>query len=172
MKEIVDLYNEQGEIIGKVDKNEAHKKGLLHKTIHAWILNKNNELLIQKRCSKKDYFPNVWDVSIGGHIDRGESSIDCVIREAREELGLNLRDSDIKYLFTVKEELTYKDINCREFADVFLIKKDIDITNLVYQEEEVEKTKFIKVEEFLKNCYNDNTFPHIEEYKKLVNYLK
>ena len=171
MKEIVDLYNENGKVIGQVEKSEAHKKGLLHKTIHVWILNNNNELLLQKRCEKKDYFPLYWDVSIGGHIESGESSTDCAIREAKEELGLSLSKDDFKYLFTVKEELVYNDINCKEFADVFLVKKDINIKDLKYQKEEVENAKFIKLEEFFKICKSKSVFPHLEEYEKLKNYL-
>lgn len=171
MSEIVDLYNDNGKIIGKVEKNEAHHKGLLHKTIHVWILNKNKELLLQKRCAKKDYFPLYWDVSIGGHIKSGEEPIECAIREAKEELGLSLNKEDFKYLFTVKEELTYKDINCKEFADVFLIRKDIKLEDLKYQEDEVENSKFIKLEEFFKICNSKYYFPHTEEYKKLNKYL-
>ena len=167
MEEIVELLNENGKIIGKTNKKEAHKNGLWHKTIHLWIINSNNEILVQKRCDKKDYFPNVWDCSVGGHIDYGETPVNCALREASEELGLNLNEEDLSYLFTVKEELKFNDINCKEFADVFVVKKDINLNDLVYQKEEVENTKYIKLKEFFDNCFTNKFFPHIDEYEKL-----
>lgn len=171
MSEMLDLLNKNGEKIGKISKNEAHQKGLWHKTIHAWIINSNNEILVQKRCEKKDYYPLVWDCSIGGHISFGETPLTSAVREAREELGLNLNESDFKYVFTVKEELTYKDINCKEFADVFIVNKDVNLNKLKFQKEEVESAKFIKLKEFFNNCFTNKFFPHIEEYEKLTKYF-
>ena len=38
---------------------------------------------------KKDTQPGKWDTSVGGHISPGESVAEALIRESREELGLN-----------------------------------------------------------------------------------
>ena len=88
--EIIDQYNYIGEKIGTVDKEIAHQKGLWHKSVHVWILNDKNEILLQYRCADKKLYPNTWDVSFAGHISAGESSIDAVIREGKEELGIKV----------------------------------------------------------------------------------
>ena len=68
VKEIIDEYNYRGEKIGVVDKDIAHEKGLWHKSVHVWLINDKNEILLQYRCAEKKLYPNTWDISFAGHI--------------------------------------------------------------------------------------------------------
>ena len=52
-KEMVDQLNNLGEKIGVVDKDIAHKKGLWHRSIHVWLVNNDNKILLQHRCAEK-----------------------------------------------------------------------------------------------------------------------
>ena len=96
--EIIDQYNYIGEKIGTVDKEIAHEKGLWHKSVHVWIVNDKNEILLQYRSADKKLYPNTWDVSFAGHISAGESSIDAVIREGKEELGIKVDLNNLNYI--------------------------------------------------------------------------
>ena len=49
-----------------------------------FIFNEQNEILL---CHRLDY--NLWNLP-GGTMELGESPWECVIREAREETGLNV----------------------------------------------------------------------------------
>ena len=88
--EMIDQYNLRGEKINVIDKAEAHKLGLWHKAIHVWVVNDNNEILLQYRCKDKSFYPNTWDCSFAGHIGTGESSLETVLREGKEELGIDI----------------------------------------------------------------------------------
>lgn len=46
-------------------------------------------MLLCHRHPGRKWYPNVWDVP-GGHIDPGESRIDALVRELREELGIEI----------------------------------------------------------------------------------
>ena len=56
--------------------------------VHVLVFNKRKEILLQKRSLLKDKFAGAWDSSAAGHLDAGESYDDCVVRELKEELGI------------------------------------------------------------------------------------
>ena len=105
MEELVDLLNANGEKIGVVEKSEAHKRGLWHRVVHIWILNSNRQLLIQKRSKQKSFYPNVWDVSVGGHVGAGENAVDASLREVFEEIGVSLSAKDLEFLFSFADQI-------------------------------------------------------------------
>ena len=165
-KEIIDELNEQGEVIGQIDKDLAHKEGRLHKAIH---LNKNNEVLLQYRCKDKKLYPDTWDVSVGGHVAAFEDTKDACVREAKEELGIDIKVKDLEYITTLREELLYKDINSQELVDVFMIKKDIKIKDIKLQEEEVGSVKYVSINELFSLIDNNELLPHGEEFNVIKN---
>ena len=169
--ELIDLLNEKGKRIGTIDKAIAHRDGLWHRSVHVWIVNSKGEMLFQKRCADKNFFPNFWDCSFSGHIAAGESSAMAAVREGKEEIGLDVRDKELQFLFTFKEELIWDNINSKEFVDVYLIKKDIEEKDLCYQKEEVAEAKFFDIGWMYKNIKNPEFFPHYEEYEMLKEYL-
>ena len=61
-----------------------------HRAIHVLVFNSRGQVFLQKRSMKKDRQPGVWDSSASGHLNTGESYDDCAVREAREEIGLEL----------------------------------------------------------------------------------
>ena len=56
------------------------------------------ELLWQKRSPKVDRNANMWDVSAGGHMNYGETLIEAVTREAREEIGIEVSPEDLEFV--------------------------------------------------------------------------
>lgn len=170
--EMIDQYNMRGEKIGVVDKMIAHRDGLWHKSVHVWIINENGEVLLQYRCSDKSLYPDTWDASFAGHIGAGESSIEAVIREGKEELGIDVDLEKLEYIFTNKEILVYNDIDSREYVDIFILRQDIKVEDLVYQEEEVGGSKYVNTEEFFDLAENDKLFPHEVEYNVLKKVLR
>jgi len=167
--EMIDWLNEKGEVVGTIDKAVAHKDGSWHRSVHVWVINNKGEILLQKRCADKKFFPNVWDVSFAGHVGAGESSLISAIREGKEELGINVDTTKMKFLFTNKEKLVYKNITSNEFVDVYLLTQQIDIKDLSYQIEEVAGAKYIPLKQFVKLSRNHapELLDHYEECEKL-----
>ena len=103
--ELLDVLDENGNKTGEVEeRSEIYRKGLWHRSSHIWIINDNNELLVQKRNPEKSTFPNMWAISVAGHVDSGETSLDTAIRELKEELNLDAKKEELEYLFTIKRE--------------------------------------------------------------------
>ena len=86
--EVFDIVNDSDKVIGYASRNEVHKRGLKHRSVHLLIFNKQGSVLLQKRSMKKDTFPETWDSSVSGHVDSGETYDEALIRESWEELGV------------------------------------------------------------------------------------
>ena len=170
--EIIDEYNLRGEKIGVVDKSIAHEKGLWHKSIHVWIINSKNQILLQYRCKDKNLYPDTWDCSFAGHITTGEDSIQSVLREGKEEIGIDVDLDKLEYIMTNKESLNYENIKSNEFVDVFMLRQDFNLENINFQLEEVSDAKYVSVREFFNLIDNDKLFPHKIEYMVLKEILK
>ena len=170
--EIIDQYNYIGEKIGTVEKEIAHEKGVWHKSEHVWIFNDKNEILLQYRCADKKLYPNTWDVSFAGHISAGESSIDAVIREGKEELGIKVDLNKLNYVFTNREKIKYEQINSKEFVDIYLLRQNIELDKIKFQEEEVSDAKYVSINEFFRLAKENKIMPHESEYAVIEKILK
>lgn len=153
MEELFDVYNRYGEKTGDVvARGEAHRTGACHRVIHLWIVNEHGQVLIQQRSADKDAGANLWYVSVGGHIAHGEGIEETLIRETREELGLDITGmlKSIEYLYSFKETLIEQDglFWDEEFFDVFVLRANFAIEALVLQKEEVQAAKYVAYEAF------------------------
>ncbi len=177
MEEQLDILNERAEKTGQSRSyNEAHRDGLMHRSVHIWFLNSQGQILFQKRKKDRIAYPSYWDISVSGHISAGQTSIEAAQMETEEEIGLTLPAEAYIYLFTVEQHIA---LNNRthvdnEFQDVFVVYSDIDISKLKLSEEEVEEVRWIDIGEFERwvKEKEETLVPHEEEYKKLLEYLK
>ena len=77
--EWLDVVDEKGNPTGeRVERKEAHRRGIRHRTSHVWILREQEgevQVLLQKRSQGKDSHPGCYDISSAGHIPAGEEWI-------------------------------------------------------------------------------------------------
>lgn len=176
MEEQIDILNSKGEKTGKtLSYTETHKTGSIHRTVHVWFLNSKKQLLLQKRSKSKRAYPGAWDISVGGHISAGQTSLEAAKRETEEELGKTLPDEAFTLLFTVRQPRTEhkKDFIDEEFNDVYLVKYDADISDFSVQKDEVDEIRWINLDEFKRWIAGNGepTVPHPEEYRLLLERL-
>ena len=88
-EEIFDVVDANDEVTGTATRGEVHARALLHRAVHVFVFNKRGDLLLQKRSLLKDRHPGVWDSSVSGHLDSGESYEAAAIRELGEEMGIS-----------------------------------------------------------------------------------
>jgi len=97
MEEQVILVNEKDEELGLMPKMEAHEKAVLHRAFSVFILNDNNELMLQQRASHKYHSPLLWTNTCCSHQRKGESNIEAGKRRLMEEMGFTC---ELKELFS------------------------------------------------------------------------
>jgi len=161
MDEYIDIVDANGIPTGKSElKSIIHKKGYYHNTAHIWFYTKRGEILLSQRSSKKTICPLMWDVSVAGHIDAGETVIEAAVRETKEEIGLTIIKSGLQKIGVFECFQNYNNgIIDNEFHHTFIAELKTPIENLTPQEEEVEALKLISLDEFkwfINYINNDN----------------
>ncbi len=98
------LVNLEDKKIGNATKEKVHKDLLLHRAITVFIFNDQNQLLITQRSKKKELWPLFWESSYSTHVFNGDSYEISVIRRAKEELNVNIKEIKLisKFKYTVK----------------------------------------------------------------------
>ena len=156
--ELLDVLDDNGLKTGITkDKDEIYKTGEWFRSVHIWIVNDNNELLLQKRSLYKTTFPNLWAVSVSGHVMAGETSIQAVIREVKEELDIDINSNQCKYLFTIRRQNIFNNCINRVYDDVYIVKLNIDVVNANIQRTELNEIKYFNLynlKDMLENYLN------------------
>lgn len=163
MKEKWDIYNEEKRQTGKKCFSDVRKlkSGEYHLVVTAIILNENNEILISKRAGYKTH-PNMWECC-GGSVRSGESSLEGMLREIKEELGIVFNKREAMYLKTIKSEENH------DFKDLWVFKRNIKDNEITKPDGEVIDTKWVKIEEFNKMLNNNEFVPTIDFNEDLYN---
>lgn len=171
MEEYFDVLSEKGEFINKVETREnCHKQGLWHKAVAIYMINSKNQVLLQKRSASKKLWPNLWDVTAGGHVLAGEFGFESIIRELKEELGINIEKSDILFIGSSISENLKGDVINRHFNEYYVVNKDIDASSLTLQTEEVSDVKWFEKEDVINRI--NNGFDGITDKDGCWDYLK
>jgi isopentenyl-diphosphate delta-isomerase len=95
--EYVVLVDEQDNPIGKMEKQQAHIEGLLHRAFSIFIFNSEKKLLLQKRASSKYHCGGLWTNSCCSHPRENENIQDAANRRLAEEMGMQC---SLKPIFT------------------------------------------------------------------------
>jgi len=175
--EYIDVIDEQGKNTGeKIEKSKIYNgEDSWHRTIHVMIVNSKNEVLLQKRSNSKRVCPGLWDLSISSHVKAGEECIDAVKREALEELGINIEEENLEYLFELKSD-NFEDggVVYKEFCNVYILRLDIKLEDMILQEEEVEAVKWMSLNDFahMVSSKSKDLINSYQMYEGIVNKLK
>ena len=158
--ELLEYFDEKNEkSLGIAERDYIHKNNFWHREVAVWVLNEKNELLLQRRSSKKKQGANKFSIT-AGHIDVKEEATIAAIREIKEEIGLDFSVEDLNVIDIYKNE---QDGNyC--FSYTYLVKTDKKIEDMTMQEEEVSELKFISIEELEEKIKNvDEEIPLVKK---------
>ena len=140
--ELWDIYDFHRQKTGKLHARGINLgDGEYHLTVHACIFNAEGKMLIQKRQPFKKGWSGLWDITVGGSATAGEDSQTAIMRELSEELGLSLDLAGVRPHLSVQFD--------QGFDDMYLIKKEVDLSTLTLEYEEVEKVMWASLDEIL-----------------------
>lgn len=163
--EMWDIYDSDKKVTGRLMKRNdwCLKDGEYHLTVLGVIKRHDGRFLITQRVMTKAWAPGWWEVS-GGAAQAGESSYDAVLREIKEETGLDVSAAEGGYSFTYRRDNPGEGDNY--FVDVYKFIMDFDESELNLQTEETLGYKIATAEE-IKNIADKGEFLHYDSIKKV-----
>ena len=171
MGELWDIYDINRKKTGRTAERDVYqfKDGEYHIVVTGVILNNKKEILISKRAEFKKY-GGLWECN-SGSILAGENSQDGILRELKEELGIEFSKEEAIFLKEVK-----RDKKVPDFKDLWLFQRDINIDEITFPDGEATEAKWVTIEQFMQMYENHEIVPTIdfgkEEYELALKKLR
>jgi isopentenyl-diphosphate Delta-isomerase len=148
LDELLDVVDESDMVIGSATRMECNSNpNLIHRAAYALIFSSDGKLLLHKRSQTKDTCPGLWSISVAGHVDQGETYDQTIIREIKEEIGIDLEVEYLdKYLLRHRRE--------SEFSAIFRGYSD---GPFILNQKEIEKGGFFTLDEIRKRMWGSLT---------------
>jgi len=153
--------NDTGEKIIRTHDKKNVPEGKYIKLVLIFIKNSEDKFLFQLTSKEKDG----KIATTGGHVQAGQSSIEAIYAEVSEELGIDIKNDNMKFIGSYFR-------GCA-IVDVYYLEKDLDINNLTLQKEEVDSVNWYTVLE-LENLIEKDTLRkgNIDGLNMILDYLK
>ena len=169
MAELWDIYDINRKKTGKTAERDVYqlKEGEYHIVVTGIIMNSKNEILISKRAQHKKY-GLMWECN-SGSILAGETSLEGVIRELKEELGIEFSKKEAIFLKGIRNDEIPSD-----FKDIWLFRRDVDLKDIKFLDGEAIEAKWVTIQDFMKMIENKEIVPTIdfgiEEYNEAIHF--
>lgn len=157
-----DLFNSDGNFINStIYKGDSIPEGYYIDVVIIIMQNKDGKFLIQKRSKEKN---GLWALT-GGHTKSGQTSIEGILDEVKEEIGLDISNEEIVQFEKIRKE--------KAFYNLFYVKMEFDESKIKLQKSEVDDYKIAslnEIEEIIKK--GDFFESHEKALRKCLEYLK
>lgn len=129
----------------------------------ALIQDTQGRILVQKRSEQKGGEFGLTS----GHAKAGENSLQGMITEIKEELGIDVQPHELRLMHSERSD------EKRRFYDLFYLQKDYNISEMELQKEEVEDVMWLSKKEVETLCSKRNfKSEHIDAYEIITKKLK
>ena len=166
--ELWDIYDGNKQRTGRTMKRNdwSLKDGEYHLTVLGVVARPDRKFLITQRVMTKAWAPGWWEVS-GGAVMAGEDSKDAVIREVKEETGLDVSNAEGGYVFSYQRENPGEGDNY--FVDIYRFVMDFDESDVDVQKEEALDFKLATHDE-IKALAEQGIFLHYDSIKRVFEF--
>ncbi|MFT3919391.1 isopentenyl-diphosphate Delta-isomerase [Cloacibacterium sp.] len=161
MEEKVVLVTEKDEVLGLMEKMQAHENGILHRAFSVFLYNSKGEMLLQKRAAEKYHSPNQWTNACCSHPRMEETYEQAAKRRIKEELGIDC-ELEEKFWFIYKADVG-QNLWEHELDHVFVGNYEGEF-NL--NKEEVAEVRYISLENL--NIELENNPENFTEWFKII----
>ena len=161
MEEKVVLVTEKDEVLGLMEKMQAHENGILHRAFSVFLYNSKGEMLLQKRAAEKYHSPNQWTNACCSHPRIEETYEQAAKRRIKEELGIDC-ELEEKFWFIYKADVG-QNLWEHELDHVFVGNYEGEF-NL--NKEEVAEVRYISLENL--NIELENNPENFTEWFKII----
>ena len=156
--DLVEILNKQNEYTGSIKKRNELVDGEYRNLIHLWIIDDEGKILIQRRSKEKKHYPNKWSIT-SGCVNNKETFVETCIREAKEELNIDIEVNNLEYYMSFKKKPT--------IAQIFVLRQNVDLEKIIVQKEEVSEVRLVTKNELIE-LINNNECANTINYMNLL----
>ena len=142
--EFFDVVGDKDNVTGRTTRKEAHSKGIIHRSVMFFIVDRRGRVLVNHRTADKEFYPEYWSIALGGHVQSGESYEQAVAREAKEEAGIDAKPMFLAYFrkrFDKKDRENTRVYAFKNGSMPILDHREIKHGMFLYQKELEQKMK-------------------------------
>ena len=160
-----DIYDSRKQKTGRTMKRNdwCLQDGEYHLSVLGVIARPDHRFLITRRVMSKQWAPGWWEVP-GGGVRAGETSEEAVLREVKEETGLDVSGAEGGYVFSYHRENPGKGDNY--FVDIYRFVLDFSETDVKLQEEETSDWMLADADE-IRELAKQGIFLHYDSIKEV-----
>lgn len=166
-RDYVDVMNENGQPSGiQKLRRIVHATGEWHSSIHIWLI-RGEDVLLQMRSKEKESFPGLYDVSVAGHVDAGESVLEAAIRESGEEIGYVPTAEELHYVGCRRLIIRHPEraFISREFNHIYILR-DSESKSYIPDKYEIEYLQWKSLKDISSDLLENNS-KYCIEYEEL-----
>ena len=133
--ELWDLYDKELKPLGKTNiRGLPLDKGEYHLVVFVWTFNSCGQVLMTKRSAEKQSYAGLWEHT-GGSVQAGETSLQAIQRELREETGISATVEDLQLAESYRRS--------NDICDIYFLKKDVPLEEIRLQPGETCDAKWV-----------------------------
>lgn len=158
MEKQVDLINNKDKVIGQAGIDYVHKKLLLHRAVHIFIINSEGKLFCRQRSFKKKIYPGYWSTSVGKHVLSDHTYKQTANEALKNTLGITCKLNKIgkiKIQDNIENEITMLFVG-------YSSKK------MKFNPDQIEDGKFLTINKIEELSKQEKITPHLIELLKLL----
>lgn len=148
--ELVDVYNKRHEKLNYTKGRRDLTNGEYKLSCFVWIINDENQILIQQRLATAKKCPNMWSTT-GGGAKAGEDSITGTLTELEEELEITLNKKALTFIGSF--------IRFNDFVEIFVANINVDINDIKIAKDEVQDVKWVTIDGYVEMIENGEAVP-------------
>ncbi len=141
MKDKIIIVDERDNEIDCKDRKTLPEE-CIYRVSALWIKNNKGEILLAKRALSKSHSPGKWGPAVAGTVDEGENYRVNILKEAKEEIGLENVDPRIGPKERVSGRYNY-------FVQWYLLTIDKPLSEFAINHKEVDEVKWFSKDELL-----------------------
>lgn len=141
MDEYWDIYDKNRIFQNRtILRGAPFQEGDYYVSCEVWFINSKGEMLITLRNPNKKA-GGLWEF-VGGGVLAGETTAQASVREVKEEIGVDITEAELTYLYEYKHK--------NYFMDIYSVNKDVNIKDMVLDPTEATDAKWVTKEELQK----------------------
>lgn len=160
--EMLDVVTRSGQLTGlQLDKAIIHEQGLWHRDVHVLVTD-GKRILEQQRAHDKSIMPGEWDFSAAGHPLADEEPLAAIVRETREELGIDRPASSFARVAPYTGQLAMGKPSARWIhrtvgENYVLYVPGLKLDDITVQEEEVADVRWVGIDQLEQDLKDPRT---------------